>query len=359
VKIACFTSLTCAYLPRARVLAETLRAAHPDWHLTALLVDRLPDGETPSAIEGFDAVILADQLDIPDFPAWIFGHDLVEACTAVKGHMLVQLLAGDADAVIYLDPDIAVFHGLHAALDALADASVVLTPHQIAPNDTETAIADNERTSMQYGVYNLGFLAVRADTTGRAFAAWWAAQLQRACHDDPAAGLFTDQRYCDLVPALFDRVRILRDPGSNVASWNLSRRDLGFDTAGSLLANAGALGFYHFSKVDGAGDAMIERYAGANITASELLAWYRRQIRRPSRFANQPWHYGRFDDGSPIPRPVRLLWRADPELAERFPHPFATGPNSLKSFLQRLHPGMLDTGRVAAQPDGAEAAAPV
>ena len=40
----CFTSFTYSYLPRARVLAETLRQAHPDWQLWAVVVDRPPPG---------------------------------------------------------------------------------------------------------------------------------------------------------------------------------------------------------------------------------------------------------------------------------------------------------------------------
>ena len=268
--ISCFTSFSCAYLSRARVLAQTLRAAHPDWWLTALLVDRLPGG-IPN-LAGFDAVVPAEALGIDGFPAWMFRHDLVEGCTAMKGRMLQRLLQDDVDAVIYLDPDIAVFHGLHAALAALRDASVVLTPHHTDPNDMSAAIRDNERTTLRFGVFNLGFLAVRKDAAGLDFARWWADRLHEACYDDPDAGLFTDQRYCDLVPGMFDGVHILRDPGSNVASWNLSRRHLAFDPSGRLLANGVPLGFYHFSKIDGAGDAMIERYAGPNICAAELLA---------------------------------------------------------------------------------------
>jgi len=343
VRVACFTSFTCAYLSRARVLAETLRAPHPDWRLTALLVDRPPAGTNTDDLAGFDEVVLAEALGIDGFPAWMFRHDLVEGCTAVKGQMLLRLLRGDVDAVIYLDPDIAVFHGLHAALAALRDASVVLTPHHIGPNDTPAAIRDNERTTLRHGVFNLGFLAVRKDPSGLAFACWWADRLHEACYDDPDAGLFTDQRYCDLVPGLFDGVHILRDPGSNVASWNLSRRHLAFDPSGRLLANGVPLGFYHFSKVDGAGNAMIERYAGPNICPAELLAWYRRrlaQLHQPP-FANHAWHYGRFADDTPVPRAARLLWRSRPNLAATFADPFADGAGSFKAWLEHDRTDML------------------
>ncbi len=48
---------------------------------------------------------------------------------------------------------------------------------------------------------------------------------------------FTDQRWCDLVPSLFDRVHIERDPGYNVASWNLSTRRIQILATGNIVVN--------------------------------------------------------------------------------------------------------------------------
>ena len=43
-KVRCFTSFTFSYLARATVLARTLREAHPDWELWAMIVDMPPPG---------------------------------------------------------------------------------------------------------------------------------------------------------------------------------------------------------------------------------------------------------------------------------------------------------------------------
>jgi hypothetical protein len=113
VSTACFTSFSFGYLARARVLAQTLKAAHPDWELWALLVDEAPAGvDLAAALADFDQVMPASALPIADFPGWLFRHDIVEACTAVKGTMLEFLLARGAGRVVYLDPEIAVFHAL-------------------------------------------------------------------------------------------------------------------------------------------------------------------------------------------------------------------------------------------------------
>ncbi len=344
MSVVCFTSLTYGYLARARVLAETLRRAHPEWPLWAVLVDRPPPGFAHrDAFAGFARVVTAEDLPVPRVRAWLFRHELVEACTAVKGAMLTHLLDLGIDKVVYLDPDIAVFHPL-AALEARLDAaSVLLTPHQIAPDDAPQAIIDNERGSLRHGAFNLGFLGVRNDTAGRAFAAWWSARLRAACFDDADAGLFTDQKYADLAPSLFERVAIERDPGWNVASWNLSRRRIAIGADGAILVNGSPLAFYHFSKHGGVGDVMTERYAGASHEPHELWRWYGRRLaaRAEPGIPEGWWGYGRFSDGTPVPRAARLLFRARDDLADRFDDPFDTEGDSFFEWLRRNAPELL------------------
>jgi len=73
-------------------------------------------------------------------------------------------------------------------------------------------VIDNEICSLAHGTYNLGFLAIRNDTNGRRLAEWWNERLLEYCFDDKTNGIFVDQKWCDLVPAMFDGVMIVRDP---------------------------------------------------------------------------------------------------------------------------------------------------
>jgi hypothetical protein len=335
MSVVCFTSFAFGYLSRARVLAETLRAAHPDWALWAVLVDRPPPGfANRAAFAGFDRVLGVEDLGIPRVLPWLFRHDLIEACTAVKGAMLRHLLGLGAETVVYLDPDIAVFHKLASLAERLENASILLTPHQTEADSEAPAILDNERASLRYGAYNLGFLAVRNDATGRAFAEWWAARLHAACFDAPEAGLFTDQKYFDAVPGLFGRVAIVRDPGWNVASWNLSQRRLRFEPDGGISVSGSPLAFYHFSKYGGAGDVMTERYAGDAHEPHELWRWYGRRLAALAEpgIPDGWWHFAMFSDGTPIPRAARLLARERPDVMERFDDPFDA---SFRRWLER------------------------
>ncbi|MFE1600874.1 hypothetical protein [Methylobacterium sp. ID0610] len=323
-KVHCFTSISFSYLPRARILADSLRRHHPDWTLWLCISDLEPDGYRLAADDhGFDRVLWAKDLPVEPLPGWIFRHNVVELCTAVKGFFLNHILDSGADLVFYIDPDIVLFNDLAPAVDALRDNAIILTPHLVDPEPRAAAMWENERSTLLHGVYNLGFLGVRNGAEGRRFAAWWQERLEAYCFEEASKGIYTDQRWCDLVPALFDGVRILRDPGFNVASWNLGSRPVTFDRTGTLRAGEVPLRFYHFTKITHVGAAMIERYAGRSSAIFELVHWYRSQI---ARYEDERlrgwWAYGQYSDGTPIAYQDRVSYRTQTHLQEDFPDPF-------------------------------------
>jgi hypothetical protein len=337
MKILCYSSFTFSYLNRARVLFQTLRKFHPDWELVALITDKPPPGfRFKPAEEPFDRVVWAKDLKIPGFKGWLFKHDVVEACTAVKGPFLHQACqAGAADAVIYLDPDTALLGDLKPLERWLAQQDILLTPHLIDPNTERTAILDNDLSASRTGIFNLGFLAVRTTGEGARFARWWNDRLLEFCYDDMPSGLFVDQRWCDHVPALFDGVKVIRDPGYNVASWNLSTRTVAVEKDGRITVNGAPLRFWHFTKLGPIGDSMTKRYAGRNFPVYEIWAWYRRQVAAATDGAipERWWAHGAYADGVPIRKAERVLYRERADLQAAFPDPFASGPGTYREWL--------------------------
>jgi hypothetical protein len=276
-------------------------------------------------------------LGIPELDPWIFQHGLVELCTAVKGPMLCHLFEQGADKVIYFDPDIALFNQLDEVARLLDEHAIVLTPHLSAPEETRTRIVDNEIGALKHGTYNLGFLAVSGNFEGKRFARWWRDRLIEFCYDDIAAGLFTDQKWCDLVPSLFDGTFILRDPGYNVASWNLANRPLEIGWDGAITAGGRPLRFFHFTKVDTVGEIKIEQNSGGHSEVFELLQWYRERLTHHAA-AEIPagwWAFACYEDGTPIERAHRVFYRRRREMRSRFPRPFASGPDSYQDWFSR------------------------
>ena len=75
---------------------------------------------------------------------------------------------------------------------------MVLTPHLTAPLDDDRHPSD--LSILQSGTYNLGFLALRALRRQPRCCDWWQRKLARDCVVDIPRGLFTDQKWMDLVP---------------------------------------------------------------------------------------------------------------------------------------------------------------
>ena len=332
-EVHCYTSISLSYLSRARVLAGTLRKYHPDWTLWLCISDQEPEGFELGDVEhGFDRVLWTRDLEVHHLSGWIFRHNVVELCTAVKGFFLEIILRSGADLVFYIDPDIALFSDLGDAVGALSTSHIILTPHLVEAEEKSRNMWENERSALLHGVYNLGFLGVRNSDVGRRFAAWWKERLEEYCFEAVTEGIYTDQRWCDLVPALFEGVHVLRDPGFNVASWNLATRPVAFDRNGALFAGSSRLRFYHFTKISHVGQAMIDRYAGRSSAIFEIVNWYRSRVEAfEDARLTEHWAYGVYSDGTPIEYRDRVLYRQRRDLQEDFPNPFRAN-----SFLRWL-----------------------
>jgi hypothetical protein len=320
-----FTSITSNYIPKARVLARSVKnhAPHAVFHL--LLCDTPPD-EFDLSKEDFDHLLLIDDLEIENRDAWIFQHNVVELCTAVKGMGLARIFRDfGADKVVFLDPDIVVFSSLDRIENLLDQHSVVLTPHQTEPENSRSAILDNEVSSLKHGVFNLGFVAVSNSAEGLGFVDWWSDRLRDFCYDDRGKGLFTDQKWIDLAPAFFSNIAILREPQFNVSTWNISHRALTGDIASGICANGEPLCFYHFSGVDsGAMKVMMDVYGAKSPALPALRSWYLEQCDAMGQkeLGSQPGRFDSYSNGDAIRPAERLLYRYREDLLERFPNPF-------------------------------------
>ena len=324
-----YTSVAVNYLPKARVLAESIKKFHPDWIIHVVLCDRKPEWLFLDR-EPFDSLVSPEELDIAELRPWMFKHDLVELSTAVKGFALKKILdlPGCAEA-FYFDPDIVILSSLSPLVSEFRNASILLTPHLSEPEDAEKAIVDNELSTLQHGIYNLGFAGVKNSEEGRRFASWWRERLRQFCYDDIPRGLFTDQRWADLVPAYFTDYKILRESVYNVATWNLTHRAVTGSLRDGLLVNGQPLAFYHFSGFDsGSQQEMLKKYGSGMPALFELREWYAAECERhgQQQLSQAPWAYGFFDNGQRILPLHRKRYREMPELSLRFPNPYATEP---------------------------------
>ena len=321
-----FTSVTSNYIPKARVLAHSIKKYHPEAHFSLILSDKIPDWLTQN--EPFDDIITSDQLGIPNFKSWLFKHSLVEMCTAVKGFAFQHIIKKyNATKIFYFDPDIAIFSRLDCLLEKLDSNDVLLTPHQATPEIELRNIIDNEICSLKHGVFNLGFLGIHAKNKKSAFIDWWTDRLKLFCYDDIPGGLFTDQRWVDLAPCFFNNIKILRDPQYNVSTWNISHRKVSGSIDSKITVNKKPLCFYHFSGFDsGAQEIMLGVYGKNNPTLLALREWYISECDKMGQkdYGRYECFYHRFDNEKIITKEHRMLYRNRQDLQDAFPEPFAT-----------------------------------
>jgi hypothetical protein len=326
-KVHVVTSAALNYLPKARILFRSLRHYHPTWKLHLALADDLPQNFDLSC-EPFDAVLPISNLGIEEWNAWSFCHNITELATAIKPFAMKHLLK-DADEgciVIYLDPDMEIYSSLDDIISALGETSIALTPHQTQPESSLEDVINNEITiSLKHGVYNLGFIGLSKGTVADAFAEWWSNRVYYFCRDNTAHGLFTDQRWIDLVPCFFPDVAIIRTPRHNVAPWNLTTRKLTQDSNGNYIIDGEPLGIYHFTGLDsGAHDRKSKRLLSENPLLKPLLEDYKARLSQElSQSTLLPkWAFGCFSDGTPITNDHRLVYRMRRDLQIAFPNPY-------------------------------------
>lgn len=299
-----FTIVSRNYAAQAKVLMRSLAAAEPD----AARVVIAADGPLPD-LAPFARVIEASETGAPIGPMSVY-YDALELNTAIKPHAFRHLLAEPAvTSVTYLDPDIFVYGPLTPVREGLAQAPLALIPHLTRPLAGEAS--PNDHTILTSGAYNLGFLAARRTSEIFALMDWWAEKCRFDCRVDFAGGLFTDQKWMDLAPGLVSDVAILRDPGLDIAYWNLEGRTLAHGPQGWRV-NGQPLGFFHFSGFDPRRPEVLSKHQDRIVVVpdsplAKLLQDYAQALIENGHDAASQitYGYGAFPSGRPVSRAMR------------------------------------------------------
>lgn len=322
-KVVVYTSCSANYLPKALVLNETLKQHNEDSACIVCLCDHVQE-DIPE-LSSFDEVWYPQSLDYED--DWIFKHNVMELCTAVKGRALAKLMREyDADLYLYLDPDVCIYGSVEPIHGMLEGASIGLTPHITEPEDTDIGVRLTELSVLEHGTYNLGHLLITKSESSLKFADWWAARLDQFCYDEKEFGLFTDQRWMDLVPALFDDVAIVKNTTLNLASWNFYQRQVSVDENGDFTVDGQPLISYHFSGTGPTGTHRFVRshFVSDNYALSKIESLYESAIASygQKRLENRTFGYDKFSNGKKITSSIRKLYRNNTDLQMAFSKPF-------------------------------------
>jgi hypothetical protein len=349
-RVAVGTVASRHFLPMARVLTESLRQFHPDVPFVLALAE--PESTPPGGIQWCEAVPI-DALGLPSLREYRFQYTLSQIVISAKAYLLRYLLDRGFDRAVFLDCDILVLGDISSLLWPPEEASIQLTPHLLDPIGAARGI-DDELTILKSGVFNGGFIGVAESSAARRFLDWFQRRLTTDCRHDLQAGLHNDQRWLDLAPALFPATRIERDPGANVAYWNLHERRVTVDGGEDVRVNGAPARFFHFSGYDPAEPRLPSRYRPAlcreHLGAARILFDRYTALTKAAGWSERLWPdraftsvdaFATFDNGMPIPPIVRRIFQAEGGADGRFGDPFrTTGPGSFFRWLHSMVDGI-------------------
>jgi hypothetical protein len=166
--------------------------------------------------------------------------------------------------VVYLDADLFFFGAPQTVVEELSDNDIGIIPHSY-----RSSLA---KTLNKYGVFNVGWVAIRTSSPGMESLKWWASQCLEWCGDEPVDGKYADQGYLDQFPELFDGVKVLENKGFNLAPWNTSGLDILKDSDGRVtLGDHTPLTFFHFHGLKRFGKWMVTSQLNYRSPASKPL----------------------------------------------------------------------------------------
>lgn len=340
-KISVCTIVAKNYLALATSLAESLHAFHPQVAFHTLVID--PEG-LPTGRANHGAMILnspADFFPLERFDAFTVEYDITELSTALKPFYMEHLLAKeDCEKVLYMDPDILILQPIDGIFDALDDHNIVLTPHLLDPIPLD-GHRPSEISILQSGAYNLGFIGVAQSAETSRFLVWWMERLEKHCRNAVEEGLFVDQKWVDLVPGIFEGVRILKERGYNVAYWNLNARQL-YEHDGVYFIDDEVLSFFHFSGFNADKPAELSKHQDRievkkHSPLAKLLQHYSALLKANGHdeYKRLPYTYAFFSNGVPVDFIARFLLKETRNAGLFFPHPFDV--NATPSFFDWLN----------------------
>ena len=255
--VAFFTIISRNYVSYYKAWRESVAKHHPEVKVFLILVDEpFDDYLRPDTVE----LIQAQEILGQDFEDMAVRYDVLEMNTAVKAESFRYIFEKYLpDHLVYFDPDIVLYSSIDDILKILSDgASAAVTPHVLEPLLDDRL--PNDLHLLRSGTFNLGFLALARTAETDAFLSWWARRLRFQSYSAVTEGLFTDQKWCDLLPSFVQSLAIVRHPGANVAYWNVEQRPVSRSHDGAWLAGGRPLLFFHFSGFSIADPTIVSRH---------------------------------------------------------------------------------------------------
>ncbi len=244
-----FTICSNNYLSYAALLAFSTKKHNPNITFVIGLVDEI-DNNSDYSFLGDVLLLPVKDIGLLNLDELWKKYTIVELNTSVKASYFKYLFNHFTEAreILYIDPDIFVYQSLSPLFKYLEKDDIILTPHVLTPIPLDGE-SPSENFFLNYGIFNLGFIGLNRNCySNNGFLDWWEERIHELGFIKLDLGLFTDQLWINFASIYFDKVKIIRDLGCNVARWNLHERNVILDKNSIYRMNDNSpLYFFHFS----------------------------------------------------------------------------------------------------------------
>jgi lipopolysaccharide biosynthesis glycosyltransferase len=232
------TIITANYLPYAQALYYSLNRFNPEIFLQILISDVKKDEFKEIVLHEQCILYFTNEVCISGYGKQIFEkyhstyHDGFRwSMKPVFLNFLVH--EKKFEKVIYVDSDIHFFNDYTFLFEELNENNVLLTPHWRSINPEVDEL--HFKILFSQGLYNAGFIAINRH--GVAAMEWWSKTCLFSCAKGSFEGQYDDQAYLDILPIYFDKVKVLKHRGCNVAVWNMVECNRVIQEDGNVLIN--------------------------------------------------------------------------------------------------------------------------
>lgn len=236
-------------MAQARTTLKSFAKFHHNFESHVLILDDWRDyfDENQESFQSYSVLDIG--LSQEQYSHILHKHSVFQVACILKSYFAKFLLkTKNIQKLLYLDTDIFFLSSVSEVVEKLGSNNLVLTPHLLNrdPYQSEEFIKLEAQTNSS-GIFNMGFFGISKSRESFEFLDWWRRRVLAYCARDVLNGFFDDQKWIDAVPAMFEGVSVARNPGYNVANWNLHERELR-KVGGKYFAGRSRLAFFHFSK---------------------------------------------------------------------------------------------------------------
>jgi glycosyltransferase involved in cell wall biosynthesis len=225
------TVATMSSLPRARVLARSLRRHQPDWPLSVMLIGR-EDAIAAAALAepALNVRSVSQELEL-DVETLLARHDEEDLTILLLGHLLLRHAERTSEPIVHLPSSAWLLADLALLETMLASHTAVLVP-RVADDLPEDGLEPTLEQLDRAGRIDDTILAVDGGPASLELLVWWTGHVEQTLGslDAFTVGARPEDRpwlarFIELAPARF-ATGVLEDPGANLSLWNLHDRQL-------------------------------------------------------------------------------------------------------------------------------------